>query len=185
VAGQGLARLGTARRGEAGRGWAWRGLAWLGLAGLGRARQGFMAKLLLRRTLAGWEPADADAREAAKKFKLGETYRAEVVKPRNPKTLSRYWVLVGLILENSPDFESKEALHDYLKIRAGHYTPIVSKSTGEIFKVPKSIDFDTLSEDEWQDVWSKICDAVVTDILPGLTVPELNLEVQRLVGTAR
>ena len=143
-----------------------------------------MAKLLLKRTLAGWSPADSDAVEEQKRFKIGETYRAEIVKPRSLKTLGRYWVLVQMILDNSTQFKSKESLHNYLKIRAGHCTPIVAKSTGEVFLIPDSIDFDTLDEATWQPVWSKVCDVVANDILPGITVDEINYEVQKLCGMA-
>jgi hypothetical protein len=144
-----------------------------------------MAHLFLKKTLVGWAPADDEAVNLARKFTLGEVYRAEIVKPRSVKALSRYWVLVQMILDNSEVFKGKRQLHDYLKIRAGHATPIVAKSTGEIYMVADSIDFDTLGEDEFQEVWRRIVDVVAADILPGVTVPELEYEIQKLCGFAR
>ena len=143
-----------------------------------------MARLFLRRTLAGWSNADDASQEAARRFKVGETYKAEIVRPRSLKTLGRYWVLVQMIMDNTDMFPSKEVLHQYLKIRAGHATPIVAKSTGEIHLIANSIDFDTLDEGAWQEVWGRICDVVMADIIPGLTRDEIELEVQRLVGAA-
>lgn len=143
-----------------------------------------MARILLRKTLNGFQPADDMSVEVAKRFKIGETYRAEVVKPRSRKTLGRYWVLCQMILDNTEMFRSKEQVSDYLKIRTGHSTSIVAKKTGEIFHVANSINFDEVDEAEFQDFWSRACDVVADDILPGITESEINYEVQKIVGLA-
>lgn len=143
-----------------------------------------MAKMLLRKTLGGFQPADDMSVETAKRFKVGETYRGEIVKPRSRKTLGRYWVLCQMILDNTEMFRSKEQVSDYLKIRTGHSTTITAKSTGEMFHVANSIDFDTLDESEFAELWQRVCDVVVDDILPGITQAEIELEMQKLVGLA-
>jgi hypothetical protein len=143
-----------------------------------------MAKLLLKRTLSGWTEADDESKALARKFVVGQTYRANISKPRELVSLRRYWGLVTLILDNSPQFTSKEQIHNYLKIRAGHCTPIVSKSTGEIFLVPNSIDFDSLDETQFQAVWNKVVDVVCEEILPGVSQDEINLEIQKCCGIA-
>ena len=143
-----------------------------------------MAQLHLKRTLSGFAAADEMSVETAKKFKVGEVYRAEVVKPRSRKTLARYWVLCQMILDNTELFRSKEQVSDYLKIRTGHSTSIVSKSTGEIFHVANSIDFDSMDEAEFADLWHRVCDVVIEDILPGITQHEIEYEIQKLVGIA-
>lgn len=143
-----------------------------------------MAKMLLRKTLGGFAPADEMSVETAKRYKVGETYRAEVVKPRSRKTLGRYWVLCQMILDNTEMFRSKDQVSDYLKIRTGHSTSIVAKKTGEIFHVANSIDFDTLDETEFAELWQRVCDVVTEDILPGITETEINYEVQKIVGLA-
>lgn len=141
-------------------------------------------KLLLKRIIDGWAAADADSCEASKRFTVGECYRASIVRPRSVKSLARYWVLVDIIFHNTDQFASKDEVHDYLKLRAGHCTLIASKSTGEIFKVPKSIDFDSLEEADWQAVHRRITDVVLEDILPGVTESELQYEIEKLCGVA-
>jgi hypothetical protein len=143
-----------------------------------------MAKLLLKRTLGGFQPADEMSLETAKRFKVGETYRGEIVKPRSRKTLGRYWVLCQMILDNTEMFRSKEQVSDYLKIRTGHSISIVAKKTGEIFHIANSIDFDTLDEAEFAELWQRVCDVVIEDILPGITQAEIEYEMQKLVGLA-
>ena len=49
-----------------------------------------MARMYLRKTLNGFAPADDMSIETAKRFKVGATYRADVIKPRSRKTLGRY-----------------------------------------------------------------------------------------------
>jgi hypothetical protein len=145
-----------------------------------------VAELTLIRTLGGFQPADI-SKEAMKKFEIGLTYKAKITRPRSLKALARYWVLVQMILDNTDQFKSKEQLHSYLKIRAGHCTPIVAKSTGEVFLIADSIDFDTLDEGEceWLEIWKRIVDVVCADILPGIGAVELELEIQKLLGIAR
>jgi hypothetical protein len=143
-----------------------------------------MAKMLLRKTLGGFSPADDMSVETAKRFKVGETYRGEIVKPRSRKTLGRYWVLCQMILDNTEMFRSKEQVSDYLKIRTGHSTTITAQSTGEMFHLANSIDFDTLDEAEFADLWQRVCDVVVEDILPGITQSEIEYEMQKIVGLA-
>jgi hypothetical protein len=141
-----------------------------------------VAELLLVRTFGGFQASD---KEALKKFELGKQYKAKITRPRSLKALARYWVLVQMILDNTDQFRSKEQLHSYLKIRAGHCTPIVAKSTGEVFLIADSIDFDTLDESEWHEVWKRIVDVVCADILPGIGALELEFEIQKLLGIAR
>lgn len=143
-----------------------------------------MAKLLLRKTLGGFSPADDMSVETAKRFKVGETYKGEIVRPRSRKTLGRYWVLCQMILDNTEMFRSKEQVSDYLKIRTGHSTTITAKSTGEMFHVANSIDFDTLDEAQFAELWQRVCDVVVQDILPGITQAEIELEMQKIIGIA-
>lgn len=122
--------------------------------------------------------------ETMKRFKVGEVYKAEIVRPRSRKTLGRYWVLCEMILNNTEMFRSKEQVSDYLKIRTGHCTDIVAQKTGEIFHIANSIDFDTLDEAQFAELWGRVCDVVVEDILPGITRAEIETEMQKLIGLA-
>lgn len=143
-----------------------------------------MSRIYLTKTLHGLIPADDDARDALKKYKPGETLAADVVKPREHRSLRRYWAMINLVLQNTDQFKSKEQLHQYLKIRAGHCTPIVSKATGEVFYVPESIDYATLDENGFAQVWAKIVNVICEEILPGLDSEVMELEIQRVCGLA-
>jgi len=142
-----------------------------------------MTDVTLVRTLSGLAPADDHAREVLRRWNVGEQLRADIRKPRSLRTLRRYWALVRLTYENCEQFKSEQQVHQYLKIRAGHCTPIVSKSTGEVFLVPDSISYDRLDETEFRAVWERVVQVVADEIL-GTGVPEIEAEIMRIVGLA-
>lgn len=141
-------------------------------------------RLWLTKTPNGLRPSDEASEETYRRFKLGQIYRADVVKPREHRSLRRYWGLVKIVYQNSDQFRSEDQVHQFLKIRAGHCTEIVSKATGEIFLVADSINYDTLDEAEFEDVWMRIVKAVCEDILPGIDEQELEYEILKIIGAA-
>lgn len=141
-----------------------------------------MSRNRITKTLNGWAPADDYSREYHRKAKMGVEYNAEIVKPRTPKNLARWWVLCNLIWENSGKFKSPEQVHQYLKILAGHSTVIVSESTGEIYHVADSIDFATLHEDEFLEVFKRTVAAVCEHIMPTVKSYELRQEIDKLMS---
>ena len=143
-----------------------------------------MADLYLKRTLTGFAAADEATADAIKSYKLGDTYRATVVKPRNLKNHRRWWALCSLIYQNSDQFKSAEQVHDYLKILAGHCSQLVSKSTGEVYLVADSISFGALDEAQFQDVFGRAIKAVTEHILPGIEIDAVQYEIEKLCGLA-
>jgi hypothetical protein len=141
-------------------------------------------RFLLKRTLGGFAPADDAAIAAMRKFRVGEVYRVDIVRPRNYKSLQRWWVLCQMIADNSEIFHSKDQVSDFLKIRCGHAITVVAQSSGECFMVADSIDYDALSEEEFQELWKKAIDVVIADILPAITRVEIDTEIQKIMGTA-
>lgn len=144
-----------------------------------------MPEIFLKRTISGFEAHDDAARDVMRKWAPGTVVKANARIPRDLRSLNRYWALVGLVYENTDMFPSREALHCFLKLRAGHCTPVVIKASGEVVLIPDSIDFDTLGEDEFQGVWQRVCDVVAQDIIPGVSAEQWALEVQRIIGIAR
>jgi hypothetical protein len=140
--------------------------------------------LTLIRTLHGVSAGDDFAKDYLRRWPIGEARRANVRRPRALKSLRRYWALVNLVYQNSEQFKSTDSVHAFLKIKAGHCTPIVAKSSGEVFLIPDSISFDTLDEQAFNDVWNRVVQVVSEDIL-GTGVPEIEAEIERIVGFRR
>jgi hypothetical protein len=154
------------------------------LAGLRQRPEGRLMDITMVRTLNGLTPADDAGKEVLKRWPVGQALKVDVRKPRAHRSLRRYWGLVNLVFENSDQFKSTEQVHQYLKIRAGHCTHIVNKATGETFLIADSINYDNLDEDEFQKVWNSVVNVVCEEILPGITQPEIEHELQKCMGLA-
>jgi hypothetical protein len=142
-------------------------------------------KVTLVRTLVGWSPVDDESIRVSRRWSPGETAVVDLKKPRNYKSLKRYWKLCEVVLNSSKDFKSKDQVHQFLKIRAGHATVIVAKSTGEVYLLADSIDYDSIEDEtEFQEIWRRVVDVVCEDILPGIDRNELEYEVLKLCGLA-
>ena len=141
-------------------------------------------KVALARTLSGWTPGDDEAIRVSRRWEPGEIVIVDLKKTRVYKSLKRYQALLTLVFSNSSKFQSRDQVHQYLKIRAGHTTLIGIEGTNEVLVLANSIDYDTLDELEFQEVWSRIKDVVCEEIIPGLKKPELELEILKLCGLA-
>ena len=100
-----------------------------------------MAELFVIKTQNGqFIPACEDDWEIAKKYKVGEMYRARIDKPRNLKFLQKFMVLISVIFEIQTHFNNKEALRYWLIMKAGHFDLYVVPNGTNIY-IPKSISF--------------------------------------------
>src|SRR5687767_4611691 len=101
--------------------------------------------IFLTRTLAGLVPADAEAKEAVKRWKMGETLKCSVRKPRDYKNHRRYFGLLNLTFANQDKYTSFEHFRKAVQIAAGHVDELITLE-GEITFMPKSIAYDALDE---------------------------------------
>ncbi len=138
----------------------------------------------LKRTLTGFTAADDASVDAMKGYRIGDVYRADIVKPRNLKNHRRWWALCTIIYQNTEAYGSTEQVSDHLKILSGHCNSVSSEATGQVYLLPKSIAFSSLDELEFQDVFDRAAKAVCEHIIPGINDYDLQGEVLKLVGMA-
>jgi hypothetical protein len=143
-----------------------------------------VADVYLKRTLGGFTPADQESADSMKGYKVGDTYRAKIVKERLHKNNARWWKLCEIIRDNTEGYASKEQVSDHIKILCGHTTTVHSKLTGEMYHLPNSISFSALDEIEFQEVWKRAVHAVDEHILPGVGEDQIRYEVEKLMGLA-
>ena len=73
------------------------------------------------RTLRGLEPADDEAREALKLWKLGATIKGVFSQTKEINPHRRYFFgMVQLVLDNSDLFGSKQEAEDSIKLSVGY-----------------------------------------------------------------
>lgn len=165
-------------------------LALLVAQGIERARPpwtaeeatGVMARMFLKRTLRGFEPVDEPSQETMKRFKLGESYRADVVKPRSYQHHKLAMALLSLTYENLPEqYEGRwptfTAFRRAIAEAAGHVDEYVTLD-GEVRKTGRSMSYDSIPDDvEFGQVVADMM-AICAMILD-TAVPELAAEVSR------
>lgn len=142
------------------------------------------APVLMRKASKALEPADEGAFDALRSLKLGEVYRVEIRRPRCLREHKRYWALCSFVWENTQQFGSPDEVHEYLKLRGGHCRLIASQTTGEVYKVSRSISFAKMTPDEWDAFWKRAKDVVREDFVPSMSDSELEFELQKLIGDA-
>lgn len=135
-----------------------------------------MARLYLKRTLRGFEPADEPSLELTRKYKLGEIYRAEVVKPRSYQHHKLCFALLNLTYSNQDQYWNFETFRKAVAMAAGHTEELVTMD-GEVLRLPKSLSYDALDEIEFTQVFGAMM--TVCASLLRITVPELEPEVSR------
>lgn len=135
-----------------------------------------MARLYLKKTLRGFEPADEPSTEVWKKYKTGEVYRGDVVKPRSYHHHKLCFALLNLTYVNQERWDTFENFRKAVAIAAGHTEELMTVH-GEIIRLPKSVSYDALDEVEFTQVFGAMM-TVCSSIL-GLENPELEAEVSR------
>jgi hypothetical protein len=136
-----------------------------------------MARLYLKKTLSGFAPADEPSRELWTKYKLGEVYRADVVKPRSYQHHKLAFALLNLTYENQERYPTFELFRKAIAIAAGHTEELITVE-GEVLQLPKSISYDSLDEIEFTKVFGSMM-TVCAKLLHGMGLEELEAEVSR------
>lgn len=121
-------------------------------------------------------PQDDEAAEQLKHVRTGDGVRVTVVRVRNYKFLQKFHVLVGVLFdiwcETAPRMQykgqdiapNKEKFRGDLTILCGYYDAVFGVR-GELQLKPKSISFASMSEDEFEGLFSKAIDVGLSRIL--------------------
>lgn len=136
-----------------------------------------MARMYLKKTLSGFVPADEPSLEVARKFKLNDIYRADVVKPRSYQHHKLIMALLNLTYANQEMYSDFEQFRKAVAVAAGHVEELLTVD-GEIIKLPRSINYDTLDEVEFTAVAGAMM-TVCCRLLKGIGAHELEAEVSR------
>jgi hypothetical protein len=136
-----------------------------------------MARMYLKKTLTGFVVADEPSKEAWSKYKLGEVYRADVVKPRSYKHHKQIMALLNLTYENQERYTDFESFRKAVALAAGHTEEVIGID-GEIHRLPASISYDRLDEIEFAKVGAAMM-TVCCHILGDIGATELEAEVSK------
>jgi hypothetical protein len=138
-------------------------------------------KLYLRNTETGLIPLyDSDLYER-KKLKIGEDYEVEIHKARNIQFHKKYFALIKCAWLNLPEqydelYPHPDNFRKAVQIMAGFYDTYYLLDGTQIIDT-KSIAFDSMDEIEFKEVYSKVLDVIIKNILPLNTEQEIEQEI--------
>jgi len=142
----------------------------------------------------GFLPASDDAIKVRDRLQQGEIAWFKPLRVRCPKDLRRYWALMTMCADNCERIEmphggvmliqSKEDVSDAVKICSGHCTTIFDMDGKPVYQIPKSISFENMEQNEWDQFWPKVVDVVMERVMPGISLPDIELELLKCMRLA-
>jgi hypothetical protein len=139
-----------------------------------------MAEFYLRRSLAAFVPDHEDARQAMLRIPIGTTVRCEITRPRSLPQMRLYWAMCDLVSINHETLTTRVQVDQTLRLLTGHVDLV--QIGDQILKLPRAINFNDISQDEWEAYLARAKDAVVSELLPGITGQALEEEILRIAA---
>ena len=134
-------------------------------------------KIQVVKTLSGLKVAYNSDYENFKKIPLNEVFEIEYKKKRNIKFHKKFFALLNLYYENQNDYTNLDDLRKDLLIVSGISEEKINPLSGEIYKIPKSLQFQKMDEVEFSEVYEKVKDTIC--ILLRLTSEQVTEEIEQ------
>lgn len=116
------------------------------------------------------KPAYRQDIDEFEKLKPG-MYMVKITKSRNLQHHNKYWSLCAMLADNFDGFISKERASTWLKYKAGEVEYVI-RTKGEVVIEPKSISFESMSQEKFEEFWEKIIPFVMEKL--GVTREEID-----------
>ncbi len=121
--------------------------------------------------------ADDEDYEKKKKLKRGVVYQCIIKEYRNYKFLKLYFALINCAWEYLDECQRRffndnvECFREAAQVAAGHCEMCYSVKRHEWIEYPKSISFESMTEDEFSSLYNR-----VKDVIYQMFIPESNKE---------
>lgn len=139
-------------------------------------------KMVWRKQLGHVVPYDDNAKAFLAKTKNGDLVMMDGRKPRRIRHHRLMFALLTLVVENCDRYPDVDTLLFALKIATGHCERFPSADGKLEFVKPKSISFESLSQDDFEPLYDRFVNVITTQIIPGLGKDELLAEVEEMIA---
>lgn len=137
--------------------------------------------IFLTKTLTGLVASDEEAKQALRRWKVGETLKCSVKKPRCYTNHKRYFGLLSTVFDNQERYTNFHMFRKAVELAAGHVDQIITLD-GEVHLEVRSIDYSSLDELEFNDLFVRVMRVCVDNFLQGVDVEQLRYEVERFAA---
>ena len=119
-------------------------------------------KLLVTNTEKGLLPKYDSDFEEKKRLKIGEDFWCDIKRARNYEFHKKFFALMKIGCENSKNVTMPlDAYRKYATIKAGYFKTY--KTPKGLFVEAESISFDSMSQDEFEKLYSAVLDFIIQD----------------------
>jgi hypothetical protein len=143
-----------------------------------------MAELWLIRKMDMLVPANEQTLDALRKLKPGQWYRADIKMPRNVKFHRKYFALLGAVFPHQTMWPTFRKFRAKFEEALGHGEYHVN-ARGERYFENESISFASMEEDEFEQLYERAVELILTRILPGVGRAELDQQVAEIMEGRR
>lgn len=135
-------------------------------------------EILLIKTPAGFMPADDEAQEQMRKFRLGSLAKLDVVQMRNGAFFRKWWALVKLGYDyftetcETQEYRGQQVRPEFDRFRkdvtilAGFYRPVWNVN-GEMRIEPESLAWANMTEERFDKLYSATIDVLLKKVFNG------------------
>lgn len=126
------------------------------------------ARFLIMEDGRGLAAFDDSPQRIFKKHKPGSVVECEIKEFRNYKFFKKWWRMVNFAYKNwDAELKTFNTFRKEITILAGHYEVVASLGRNSVKKEARSIAWDNMSEEEFEEFYSKTIDAILK-VLPTL-----------------
>lgn len=128
-------------------------------------------------TAQGLKPMYDQDYDEKKKLKIGQVYKAKVTVPRNLRFHRLYFSMINcawdLLTEKQREFfGTKEGFRKTAQVAAGYCERVFHLGLRDWVEVPKSIAFDKMSGDEFEELYKGVRDVLFKVFLKHITLEQ-------------
>lgn len=135
-------------------------------------------ELRLLNTPSGLKPLYDEDYDQKKKLKIGEIYKVKITIARNINFHRKYFALINCAWAYQNERTTKhfknnvECFRKTVEIAAGHCDTVYNLSLKSWVDIPKSIAFDKLKQEEFEDLYERVKDVLFSTFLKGIDEEE-------------
>lgn len=136
--------------------------------------------VFMQRTLGGLKATDAAGEEALAKIKPGQEVKVEITRPRHLVFHRKYFALLNVIYPHQSAYPTMTSFRGAMAVALG-FGETVKLSRGRSIILPHSISFASMDQTEFEQLYDKTVELILTRILPGIDRDDVAREVEQVM----
>lgn len=124
-------------------------------------------------------PSDSVSEQILNDLQPNITVKAVITQPRNIKHHQKFFVGLNKVWETQGYYETPELLRKAFLGYIGHYEEVKIKA--ETFIAIKSMDFASMDQQEFQEVYEKFLQFISEVVMPGVDDEDLRRELEEFL----